>query len=136
MWVSSFKNVEPFNFRCFSVVVLVRYPLPVLLRFGYQLILLVSVLDFIAGLALAISTTIFGICCWSREWLMYPNYNHLSWGWVAVLLSSFFHLLASIMFLKESNLERRNKEINDLLLYELEPPPIFSQLELMPGMYI
>ena len=117
-------------------MILVRYPLPVLLRFGYQLVLLVSVLDFIIGVVLALTTTIFGICCWGREWLMYPNYNHLSWGWVAVLLSSFFHLLSSIMFFKESGLERRRKELNDHLLAQLEPPPILSQLEALSGMYI
>jgi hypothetical protein len=37
-------------------------------------------------------------CCWSRDWLLYPNYNYLSWGWAAVFLASLSHLSSALLF--------------------------------------
>lgn len=120
--------------RCISVLVVLRFPVTVLLRFGYQILLTISALDLLVGTLLSLTTIIFGVCCWSRDWLLYPNYNHLSWGWVAVLLSSVLHLLSSLLFLREGRLEHQKKELNEELLSQLQPPALLSPLG--AGIYI
>ena len=37
-------------------------------------------MDLVSFLLLIVAVTVFAICCWSRQWLLYPNYNYLSWS--------------------------------------------------------
>ena len=44
------------------------------------------VADLLAFALLLLASTTFAICCWSRQWLLYPNYNYLSWYGVNFLV--------------------------------------------------
>ena len=70
-------------------------------RFGYQTLVLVTVLDMLVTVLLVFSVGVFGWCCWGRDWLLYPNYNYLSWGWGAAVLSAIFHALTSLLDLRK-----------------------------------
>ena len=112
--------------RVCSVMVTFQTPQTVWLRFGYYFILVNVGLDLVSGLLLLIITIMFAVSCWSRSWLLYPNYNYLSWGWAACLLSSWSHLLSSGLFLGEARREKLRKSENEELLFQLEPGHIFS----------
>ena len=62
----------------------------------------------------------------SRSWLLYPNFNYLSWGWAAALLASWALLASAGLFLVEARAERVRKADNEELLFQLEPGHIFS----------
>ena len=48
-------------------------------RYGERFLLTWVVADLMAFLLLLLTSLTFAICCWSRQWLLYPNYNYLSW---------------------------------------------------------
>ena len=95
-------------------------------RFGYYFILVNVILDLLTGLLLFIISLVFAVCCWSRSWLLYPNYNYLSWGWAACLLCSWSHLASAGLFTSEARREKAKKAQNEELLFQLEPGHIFS----------
>ena len=46
---------------------------------------------------------IFPAYCWSRDYLLYPNYNYLSWSYAAGLLSVIALSFASAAYFQVSN---------------------------------
>ena len=86
----------------------------------------VASLDLVAGLLLAAASLVFCASCWDRAWLLYPNWNYLSWGWAAALLASWAHAASAGLFLVEARRERGRRAENEELLFQLEPGHIFS----------
>lgn len=112
--------------RILSVAAVWRAPRPVWLRFGAAVLAAVASLDLVAGLLLAAASLVFCASCWDRAWLLYPNWNYLSWGWAAALLASWAHAASAGLFLVEARRERGRRAENEELLFQLEPGHIFS----------
>ena len=53
--------------------------------------------DVAGGVLLLTASLVFAGLCWGRSWLLYPNYNHLSWAWAAALLAAWGHLAAAAL---------------------------------------
>ena len=120
--------------RLLSLLSVFQSPRDIWLRFGYYFLLINVLLDLVTGLVLFTTSLIFCVSCWSRSWLLYPNYNYLSWGWAAVLLSSWAHLASTLLFLSEARKERGQREKNEELLLQLQPVPIYTSQQ--SGRYI
>ena len=43
---------------------------------------------------------IFGASCWDRDWLLYPNYNYVSWSFAFALFSCACHICAALLMYK------------------------------------
>ncbi len=54
---------------------------------------------FLAGL-MFLSVLIFGSCCWQRDWLLYPNYNYVSWSFALACFSCLAHIVAAMLMYK------------------------------------
>ena len=54
--------------------------------------LVAAVANLFLGLA------VFGGKCWDRDWLMYPNYNFLSWSYYMAIFSCGFHTIAALLY--------------------------------------
>jgi len=64
---------------------------------------------------------VFPLCCWRRDYLLYPNYNYLSWSYAAGL-ASILACLSSIGCLYQELMEVKNREEKNLsVLYQLYP---------------
>ena len=50
---------------------------------------------YFAAILLFLAVSIFGGECWRRDWLMYPNFNYLSWSYGLAVISMFFHGFAA-----------------------------------------
>lgn len=50
---------------------------------------------YFAATLLFLAVSIFGGECWRRDWLMYPNFNYLSWSYGLAVISMFFHGFAA-----------------------------------------
>jgi hypothetical protein len=48
-----------------------------------------------SAILLFLAVSIFGGECWRRDWLMYPNFNYLSWSYGLAVISMFFHGFAA-----------------------------------------
>ena len=112
--------------RLLSLAAVFHFPEAVWLQFGSSLLLIIGLLDLLAGVLLSIISLVFAASCWSRSWLLYPNYNYLSWGWAAALLASWTSLASGGLFMAEARAERARKARNEELLFQLEPGHIFS----------
>ena len=112
--------------RFLSLSVVFHYPEAAWLQFGSSLLLIIGLLDLLVGVLLSVISLVFAASCWSRSWLLYPNYNYLSWGWAAALLASWAQLASSGLFLTEARSERARKADNEELLFQLEPGHVFS----------
>ena len=112
--------------RILSLSVVFHAPEAVWLQFGSSLLLIIGLLDLLTGVLMSIISLVFAVSCWSRSWLLYPNYNYLSWGWAAALLASWILLASSGLFLAEAKAERARKADNEELLFQLEPGHVFS----------
>ena len=101
---------------------MLRFPLEVILRFEYHfcglsflcntataVLMLLSVimfnlasnktcLDMLTVTVLQI--VIFGASCWDRDWLLYPNYNYVSWSFAFALFSCACHICAALLMYK------------------------------------
>ena len=53
-------------------------------------------------LIVVITLQIFPSYCWSRDYLLYPNYNYLSWSYAAGLLSVIALSFASAAYFQVS----------------------------------
>lgn len=114
--------------RLLSILAILRLPVTVFLRYGERLLKTWIILDLVSFLLLIVAVTVFAICCWSRQWLLYPNYNYLSWAWVACLLSSGAHALAAFTAHNQLRQEKVRRPQNLSLLNDLEPPPLSLSL--------
>lgn len=104
-----------------SVSLVLRHPVQVVLRFERRIITALMILNIMTALFVSVSVTVFPIYCWSRDYLLYPNYNYLSWSYAAAgfsLLSS----LASVGFLSQELPEVKHREEKNLaILYKVYP---------------
>ena len=120
--------------RLLSLLSVFQSPREVWLRFGYYFLLVNVFCDLLVGLVMFTSSLLFCFSCWSRSWLLYPNYNYLSWGWAAALLSSWAHLATTLLSLAEARRQRARRPQYQELLLQLQPvqPGVFGQ----EGIYI
>ena len=49
---------------------------------------------------LFLSVALFGSQCWNRDWLLYPNYNYVSWSYACALFACVSHIVAGMEFKK------------------------------------
>lgn len=49
--------------------------------------------------SLLLAVVVFGTMCWSRSWLLNPNYNYLSWSYAFAVICGGFEIFAGMMLL-------------------------------------
>ena len=52
--------------------------------------------DLFSAVLLFLSLCIFGGMCWDRDWLLYPNYNYVSWSYAFVVFACIGHIIAAV----------------------------------------
>jgi len=104
-----------------SVCLVLRSPLQVVLRFERRLMKVLMLLNLISAVFMSVSVTVFPLYCWRRDYLLYPNYNYLSWSYKAGL-ASILACLTSLGSLYQELGEVVNREDKNLaVLYQFYP---------------
>nr|CAD7574217.1 unnamed protein product [Timema californicum] len=83
---------------------LVRWPLEFVLMYEWLLSGIAFICNAVAAVLLFLAVSIFGGECWRRDWLMYPNFNYLSWSYGFAVLSFFFHAFAALFLYMVSHI--------------------------------
>ena len=117
-----------------NACLLLRYPLEIILRFEYQFCgvsfllntlngkksallmvsnFLITVVSFLAIL-LFLSICIFGACCWQRDWLLYPNFNYVSWSFAFAVFATLIHIGAALLMFKVC--PKKNGNVKNLIV--------------------
>ncbi|CAG2055231.1 unnamed protein product [Timema podura] len=72
---------------------------------------------------LFLAVSIFGGECWRRDWLMYPNFNYLSWSYGFAVLSFFFHAFAALFLYMETRKGWELRKESHNLVVQMHPNP-------------
>jgi len=107
-----------------GAVLLLRYPLEIALRFEYHFSGVVAVCYAAAALFMLLCVTVFGFCCWQRDWLLYPNYNYLSWSYVLAVASVPAHGVGAALLAADYRRAKEKKERNKALIKQMHPPEL------------
>lgn len=70
---------------------------------------IVLTLFVFAAFLLFLSVSIFGGQCYRRDWLPYPNFNYLSWGFAFAIVAMFIHAFAALILLGEYKIAKERK---------------------------
>ena len=65
--------------------------------------------------------TVFGCKAFDRNWLMYPQFNHLDWSYYVALISMIFFIIAIILLILETQEIRERKRKLNNLIYNMQP---------------
>merc|ERR1712106_447019 len=104
-----------------SVGLVLRTPRSVVLRFEGKLITIASACDGFSGLVMLLNVLVFSLSCWSRDWLLYPNYNYLSWSFALAMGSVLAFLSSLICHIKERKFAKARETKNLNILYKIYP---------------
>jgi len=104
-----------------SVCLLLRHPLHVILRFEKRFLSAAIFLNSSCATLMTVSVLVFPVYCWNRDYLLYPNYNYLSWSYAAAVVSILFFGSAASAMLQEMPHAKDREEKNLSLFYKLNP---------------
>ncbi|XP_076639630.1 claudin superfamily protein pickel [Colletes latitarsis] len=116
-------------------LILVRWPLKFVLNFEWLLSAFAFLSCAATGTFLFLAVSIFGGQCWRRDWLMYPNFNHLSWSYGLAVISFMFHWLAAFFLYLDAKAGYRLRRESRNLVMQMQPNPQTHQ-GLQRGGYI
>ena len=104
------------------VGLLLRWPLEIILRFEWHFCGLAFVMNSCTSVLLFLGITIFGAECWDRDWLLYPNYNYVSWSYAFATFSTLGHLIGAIFMWYDCKQAKLRKARNKALIMQMHPP--------------
>lgn len=81
------------------------------------------IICFLLAVFMFFAVTVFGASHVRRDWLMYPNWNYLSWAYGLAVLSFFFHGFASFALYKEAKLSYELRRESKNLVMQMHPQP-------------
>jgi hypothetical protein len=81
-----------------STMLLVRWPLNFTFRHQWQILSVCTILNGLTTLCLFLSVAVFGGQCWRRDWMLYPNFNYLSWSYAFAVIAMFVGMAATACF--------------------------------------
>lgn len=77
----------------------------------------------ILGVLLFLAVSIFGGQCWRRDWLMYPNFNHLSWSYGLAVISFMLHSLGAFLLYLNARAGYTYRKESRNLVMQMQPNP-------------
>jgi len=108
------------------VGLLLRYPMERILKYEWQFVGLAFVFKSITAVLLFLAICIFGGLCWDRDWLLYPNYNYVSWSYALATFSTLGHIIAASFLFFECKDAKARKERNKALTMQMFPQQGFG----------
>ncbi|XP_059478911.1 uncharacterized protein LOC132204496 [Neocloeon triangulifer] len=94
-----------------------RYPLRLVLEYEWLLSGICFICQVASGFFLFLAVCIFGGEAYRRDWMMYPQYNFISWSYGLCVCSMFFHLFsAAAIYFDTRNLYENREQSNSLVM--------------------
>jgi len=106
-----------------DVCLLLRWPLERVLRFEYHLVHATFIMKITTAVLLFVTVALFGGSCWDRKWLLYPNFNYVSWSYAAACFAMVAHGVASYYMYMEAREARERRSRNMALVMQMYPTP-------------
>uniref|UniRef100_A0A069DR14 Putative conserved plasma membrane protein n=1 Tax=Panstrongylus megistus TaxID=65343 RepID=A0A069DR14_9HEMI len=110
-----------FSSQLLVALIVTRYPLKFVLKYEWLLSGLVFICNAVGAFFLFLAVVIFWTQSSRRDWLMYPNFNHISWSYYFCALSFFLHAFAAIILYKDAKKSWDTREEKRHLVMEMYP---------------
>ncbi|XP_076052835.1 claudin superfamily protein pickel isoform X2 [Oratosquilla oratoria] len=100
-------------------LVLIRWPLQFIMRYEWHLTAIAFICEATTFVCVFFAVLVFGVMCWTRSWLLNPNFNYLSWSYGFAVIGGALHGFAGLRFLYETFEARdRKREASNTLKQE------------------
>lgn len=110
--------ITSFSGQVVVSLMLMRWPLSMWRRFQLEMTVTALIFKVVTVVALFLALAVFGGKCWDRDWLMYPNYNYLSWSYYMAVFSVICHTIAALLYgMEYSTIRRRQSEQHNILMH-------------------
>ncbi|XP_063876707.1 uncharacterized protein LOC135109309 isoform X1 [Scylla paramamosain] len=97
-------------------LILVRWPLQIIMRYEWHLTGFCFICQAVTVVAIFFAVLVFGVMCWSRDWLLNPNFNYLSWSYAFAVVAGGFHAFSGFVLLHETfEARERKRQATNLL---------------------
>lgn len=110
-----------FGSQVIIALIVTRYPLHFVLVSEWILTVIVFLCNAATSFFLFISVCLFWSQSSRRDWLMYPNYNHLSWSYYFAVISFFIHAVASFILFKDVRKSYEYRQQSRNLVMQMQP---------------
>ncbi|XP_018320525.1 uncharacterized protein LOC108733732 [Agrilus planipennis] len=124
MFVQAFVTIGfllSFGSQILMALQLCRWPLEFVLQYEWILTAIDFICTAITSVLLFLAVAVFGGSHFRRDWLMYPNWNYLSWSYGLAVISFFFHGFAALLLYRaaKQSYEKRREARN--LIMQMHP---------------
>ncbi|XP_068220780.1 uncharacterized protein pck isoform X1 [Palaemon carinicauda] len=106
-------------------MVLMRMPLQLVMRHEWHLTGFCCICQAVTVVSIFFAVLVFGVMCWSRDWLLNPNFNYLSWSYAFAIVAGGIHAFAGLTFLHETYEARERKRMASNVMH-MEPQGQFA----------
>jgi len=113
--------ISSFIGQLVGMALLIRAPIEWILRFEHPIVTISMILNGFTASLLFLSVALFGSQCWNRDWLLYPNYNYVSWSYALALFACVSHIVATFFLSKDARSAKERKTKNKALLARIKP---------------
>lgn len=110
-----------FSSQVVIAAILVRWPLKFVLRYEWVLSSIALMCNAGAAASLFLGVAVFGGQCWRRDWLMYPNFNHLSWSYGMAVISLMLHTLGAFLLYLDARMGFKLRDESHNLVMQMYP---------------
>ncbi|XP_012261647.1 uncharacterized protein LOC105689309 [Athalia rosae] len=115
--------IVSFASQVVTIFIVIRWPLRFVLNYEWMLSSIAFVCNGIAAMSLFMAVSVFGGQCWRRDWLMYPNFNHLSWSYAMAVMSFILHGVAAFLLYLDFNSGYKRREESRNLVMQMHHNP-------------
>lgn len=110
-----------FGAQVIMALQLCRYPLDFVLQYEWILSGISFICTATTTVFMFFAICVFGASHARRDWLLYPNFNYLSWSYGLACLSFFFHLFAALVLAKEAKQSYELRRESRNLIMQMHP---------------
>nr|CAH0106409.1 unnamed protein product [Daphnia galeata] len=103
-----------------STMLLVRWPLNFTFRHQWQILSVCTLMNGLTTLCLFLSVAVFGGQCWRRDWMLYPNFNYLSWSYAFAVIAMFVGMAATACFYFDAKRTVERKRASSNLVVQMQ----------------
>ncbi|CAG0916128.1 unnamed protein product [Notodromas monacha] len=118
----SLALIPSFGAQILLSLVVTRFPL-FLMRQEWALIGLAAAMEAIVAPCLFLAVSIFGGMCYNRSWLLYPNFNFLSWSYAFCVFSMALHGVSALILYVEMKRSKDRHDRSKSLTVQMQPGP-------------
>jgi len=115
--------IVSFASQIIDVCLLLRWPLERLLRFEWALALASFLMKTVTTALILLTLIIFSSSCWDRDWLLYPNFNFVSYSFACACFAMVGHGVSAFLMFHETRAAKERRDRNMALVMQMYPTP-------------